>query len=324
MMRPTRHRLMTWTAGLCALSLLIGCAEEQPVPEAEAPRAISPRERPVQAEVVALPSATSQALAQYYVRLQNDLRGRGLLRTDDGHDAPFTDTVLARNFIRVALFDEYTDLGHRFAARASESHLRRWEQPIRMQTVFGATVPLEQRQTDRAEVTAYAARLAEISGLSITPNASDPNYLVIFAGEDDRSSFAPMLRQFIPGISDSAMLALMNPDRSTLCLVVAFGETGQSNTYTRAIALIRGEHPQLIRSACINEELAQGLGLANDDMMVRPSIFNDSEEFALLTTHDALLLKMLYDPRLRPGMTIDEATPIVNQIATELMTVPPA
>ena len=60
------------------------------------------------------------------------------------------------------------------------------------------------------------------------------------------------------------------------------------------------------------------MGLANDSPAARPSVFNDDEEFALLTRHDELLLRMLYDPRLRPGMTEAEARPIITDIATEL------
>ena len=47
----------------------------------------------------------------------------------------------------------------------------------------------------------------------------------------------------------------------------------------------------------------------------RPSIFNDDEEFALLTTQDELMLKMLYDPRLQPGMDAAQAAPIAPIIA---------
>ena len=100
--------------------------------------------------------------------------------------------------------------------------------------------------------------------------------------------------------------------------MIAFSEAG-STTYTKAVALIRGEHPDLLRLACIHEELAQGLGLANDSPQARPSIFNDDEEFGLLTTHDELLLRMLYDPRLTPGMSAAEAAPIARRIASELM-----
>jgi hypothetical protein len=47
---------------------------------------------------------------------------------------------------------------------------------------------------------------------------------------------------------------------------------------------------------------------------VRPSIFNDDGEFALLTEHDEHLLRILYDPRLKPGMTAEEAMPLVRRI----------
>ena len=111
---------------------------------------------------------------------------------------------------------------------------------------------------------------------------------------------------------------MLNLPRDQLCIVVAFSE-GDASSYSRAIAIIRGEHPDLLRTSCIHEELAQGLGLANDSPQARPSIFNDDEEFGLLTTHDELLLKILYDPRLRIGMSAAEAAPIARQIAREIM-----
>jgi hypothetical protein len=92
-----------------------------------------------------------------------------------------------------------------------------------------------------------------------------------------------------------------------------------SDLYTQAVAVVRAEHPDLLRLSCIHEELAQGLGLANDSPSARPSIFNDDEEFALLTPQDELMLRILYDRRLKPGMTADEARPIVERIAAELM-----
>ena len=71
--------------------------------------------------------------------------------------------------------------------------------------------------------------------------------------------------------------------------------------YSAVIILIRAEHPPLTRLSCVHEEMAQAMGLPNDSPEARPSLFNDSLEFALLTEHDAILLRMLYDPRLRPG-----------------------
>jgi hypothetical protein len=106
-------------------------------------------------------------------------------------------------------------------------------------------------------------------------------------------------------------------DRYTYCSVYAFSDRTNPDTYVAAIAVIKAEHPDLLRLSCLHEELAQGLGLANDSPAARPSIFNDDEEFALLTTHDEILLSILYDPRLRPGMTPAEARPIVTRLAAE-------
>ena len=89
--------------------------------------------------------------------------------------------------------------------------------------------------------------------------------------------------------------------------------------YVQAVAVVRAELPDALRLSCYHEELAQGLGLANDSPRARPSIFNDDEEFAWLTKMDEKLLRILYDPRLRPGMTEAEAGPLVETIAAELM-----
>ena len=78
-------------------------------------------------------------------------------------------------------------------------------------------------------------------------------------------------------------------------------------------------NPDLLRLSCIHEEIAQGLGLSNDSPAARPSVFNDDEEFGLLTTHDEFLLRILYDPRMRPGMNEIEAREQAELIASELM-----
>lgn len=233
-----------------------------------------------------------------------------------GPDTPFTDTVLARNFVRIALFNEYRDDSDFTRPQATVSKLRRWTQPIRMSVEFGQTVPLDQRAQDVASVSAYAARLSRLSNVAITLTNEDPNFRVLFLGEDDRRAYGDRLRALIPNISDATVRTFVNLPREQLCVVIGTFAPDRSS-YTKAIALIRAEHPNLMRTACIHEELAQGMGLANDSPQARPSIFNDDEEFALLTNHDELLLRMLYDPRLETGMDPATAAPIARAIARD-------
>jgi len=264
-------------------------------------------------------SARSLALAAYYHRVQNGLVSQGLIRTDGGGpDVPFTQHDLVENFIRIALYDEYTTLSGQVVARQTPSTLRRWDKPVRMSLEFGASVPEAQRKKDRDTVTRFAARLSRLTHLPITMSGRAPNFRVLVLNEDERLKIGPRLRAYLPGISEAEVDTIVHMAKSTFCLVVAWKPPAEP-AYQQAVAVIRGEHPDLQRTACFHEELAQGLGLSNDSPAARPSIFNDDEEFGYLTAQDELMLRMLYDPRMKPGMTPEEARPVAEIIAAELM-----
>ena len=127
----------------------------------------------------------------------------------------------------------------------------------------------------------------------------------------------------VAGTSAAALRSVLDMAPDIYCTAFSYS-TGASPVYDRSLAVIRVELPDLMTSACIHEEIAQGLGLVNDSPSARPSIFNDDEEFALLTRQDELMLRLLYDLRLRPGMTLEEARPIVARIAAELTGEPPS
>jgi hypothetical protein len=298
---------------MLAAAALTACVT---VPDAPPP----PQPEPLVTPAPKPPSAASLAARAHYARVERDLRAQGLLRTDSGRrDAPFTAEDLARNFMRIALYDELVDEGGTFVPQERASELRRWGGPIRMRAIFGDSVPEAQRAKDRATLAAYAARLSRVTGLPIgMTEGADANFDVVFLAEDERWRSAGLLRSLVPTISTSAINTVIMMPRDVFCMVFAISE-GDSPVYRQAVAVIRAEHPDTLRTACIHEEIAQALGLPNDSRRARPSIFNDDEEFALLTPHDELLLRILYDRRLRPGMKAEEARPIVETIARQLV-----
>lgn len=307
-------RRFTW-GGALALALA-GCSAPPPPSVAPAPSAPIAQAAPAAAPA---PSAASMALMRHYQRLQDDLLTQGLLRGDGGGaDTPFDAEILARNFIRIALFNEYREDGNFRAGRGGLAPLRRWEQPIAMQVQFSATVPPAQAEQDRAAVATFAARLSRLTGVPIRQTDQGGNFHVLFLDEDDRRAFGPQLRALVPQISDQMVRNIENLPRDQLCLVIGVFDPARAS-YRTAVALIRAEHPSLMRAACIHEELAQGMGLPNDSPAARPSIFNDDEEFALLTRHDEWLLRILYDPRLQAGMNPATAAPIAQQIARDYL-----
>lgn len=302
--------------GPCLVALVMALALaacDMPAPSAPAPTAPRPP-----AEGRDTPSARSMALAAHYARTERDLRNRGLLRTDGGGpDTPWTETDLLRNFERIVFFDEYAPGAGFRSSSGRPSGLRKWTQPVRFGLEFGATVPQEQRAADRDTVADYAARLARATRHRITTVNRGANFHVLVMSEDDRAEGLARVRALAPDIDPATFGVFRDMPRSIHCLVVAFSDEGDPHSYDLAIAWVRAEHPPLMREACFHEEMAQGLGLADDSPRARPSIFNDDEEFALLTTHDEALLRLLYQPDLRPGMTPDEARPILRRLLDE-------
>ncbi len=303
-------------ATVAASLLLCACALRPPIEPTAKPVA-----RP--AGLVALPaplidrptSEASAKLRSYFNQVQQAQLSQGLMRQDGGGpDTPYTSDMLARNFEQVAFYNEYNA---NFSGRGEKTLMRRWTAPVRMAIVFGESVPPSERESDTAAVRAYAGRLAGVTGHPITVGGA-PNFMVIIASEDDRDAALNEVAKRIPSVTPASLAALRDLRRDTYCIVAAYAGGADPSTYTAAVAVIRAENPSLMRLSCIHEELAQGLGLANDSPTARPSIFNDDDEFALLTRHDEHLLKMLYDPRLRPGMSAEQAAPIVRIIAREL------
>lgn len=311
------HGLSRMALASAALAALCACDPglQSSLTPQERPEGIAPIGNTVTPQ-----SARSQDLARYYEKVQNDLLTRGLLRTDGGGpDTPYDADDLARNFEVIAFYDEYSRGAISVSDRRAGGLLSRWDGPVRITTEFGASVPLEQRSKDKSDIDAFAARLARLTNHPISPAARNGNFHVFVAGEDDSAFVQARLKRLLPSFGPDELALFNNLPRSFYCLVVAISGNGDPQNYTRAVALIRAEHPDLVRLSCIHEEISQGLGLPNDSPRARPSIFNDDDEFALLTSHDEKLLSMLYDPRLRQGMSADEARPVTRILARELM-----
>ena len=308
--RPT-IRALACVGALGAMVALNACTMFESV-------GAKPQARPANLDTSAaraVPSPDSEALTRYYTRLQSHLLAQDLLRTGGGGvDTPYSPEDVARNFERIAFYNEYARGAGLRASNEGPDILRRWEKPVRMSVEYGDTVTEEVRDTDTRVIRDYAARLSRITGHSISLNDRNSNFHVIVSTEDDRDAIVERVKELAPGIGSATVGIIRNPPRSIYCLVLTFISPDTPATYDKAIALIRAEQPALMRQSCIHEELAQGLGLGNDSATARPSIFNDDEEFALLTSHDEELLRLLYHPTLKPGMSLNQARPLISRI----------
>ena len=265
-------------------------------------------------------SFESIQLEKYYNRTSQRLRARGLLRTDKGRlDSLYSTQNLIENFEKIALYNEYIIKNNEFIPQEKESNLKRWNRAIKINIIHGENSSNKQIKIDKKNISIFTRRLASITGLEMSISEVDANFIILFLDLDERRDFGQKLSQLMPQLTPAMIETITSSPRSTFCSAFSLSEPPKNYEYTAALVLIKSEHSKVMRKSCIHEEMAQSLGLTNDSKSARPSIFNDDEEFALLTRHDELLLKILYDKRLKPGMNNKIALPIVRQIAEELM-----
>lgn len=72
------------------------------------------------------------------------------------------------------------------------------------------------------------------------------------------------------------------------------------------------------RSDCLTHELLHALGWRGHTHRIRSAISYAHGETEM-TRWDRLMMRTLYDPRLRPGVSKEEAMPVVRAILTELI-----
>ncbi|HSH86536.1 MAG TPA: DUF2927 domain-containing protein [Methylophilus sp.] len=200
---------------------------------------------------------------------------------------------LQQAFTEIALHNEYTP---------GEQPVRKWQQPIK--------VWLE-HHSDQSEQHALLAKyhfkhLAKITGhpISFASSRQDANFIVVF-------SHLQLWRNDIALVSGDLFT---KPPEDAVC-VFGLG-LDPKKAITRAWVVIpvdyAQEHRQLL--SCIVEETTQAMGLPSDSDKVFPSIFNDHTPESLLTGLDALLLKILYQPSIKPGMRAAQVKPILANI----------
>jgi Protein of unknown function (DUF2927) len=252
------------------------------------------------AAAIGLAACSGMARKDLFQTYQSEMQLRGFLRTEaDPPDVPYTNARLVENFRRIAFYTYPNDERH------VPKPLTKWQGPVRY-VVMGT-------EGDVAQVDGLMRRLSGLTGLEIERVGEDEaNFVVLLLDEGEqhaaRHAFVDadsraFFDGFVSAIFDCGAIADWSDDDPEI---------------TRALVYLHGDLSGLYRRLCFHEEISQSLGLFNDDPTVRPSIFNDDDEFALLTRHDEYLLRILYDPRLRSGMTPEEAMPLVVRIVEEL------
>ena len=82
----------------------------------------------------------------------------------------------------------------------------------------------------------------------------------------------------------------------------------------RAEAILPVDAGEFAFYDCAYEELLQALGVINDDSSVPWTMFNDNVQMGFFDVYDQYLLNILYDPRVRPGMSKGDLDKLLPEV----------
>jgi hypothetical protein len=226
-------------------------------------------------------------------------------------DLPPNETIL-RNFEIIAFGNEHTGLRY--------DHVRKWVDPIRLGIQVGYDYPdyfeqfVRQHAEDLRRLTGhpvelyYSPKMAKAKRLPAGFDRNKVNVILFYAPvKEVPKAIAKYFK------NDMAEIAKMI--RTSQCFARYWT---RKNEIRSAIVIFFAEETQERTRQCVIEELTQLLGLANDSDQVNPSIFNDRSPYIDLTKHDRLMVRLLYDKRIMPGMPRAEALKVSRQILREL------
>lgn len=224
-------------------------------------------------------------------------------------ETPYTRSDLLRNFLSIALRAEAAD---DLDAEGGIS-ISKWQGPVRYR-LAGA------QPRDRVQIAALSQRLGQLTGLDIREalDAERYNMDIRFVPRAYRGvEIQELLATDWLGPSVTALATNWRDHEFDRCFTLTTRHPSTGVTGTAHI-FIKDELSPIWRETCIIEEMAQSLGLLNDDPRANPSIFNDDGAYQSLTSHDELLLQVLYDPRIMPGMRHSDVVPLAEEVIADL------
>ena len=101
------------------------------------------------------------------------------------------------------------------------------------------------------------------------------------------------------------------------CYFLMWHNEGQG-VIDRVVIVVNADRIQSRTEHCLLEEMTQSLGLPNDTASAWTSIFSNEGFVTTLTRADKIIIKTLYDPRLKPAMEREEAMALARRIIGEL------
>jgi hypothetical protein len=210
----------------------------------------------------------------------------------------FTDTEIVDGFFKVAF-------GAELHVGGPADRIRKFDRPVR---IF---IDSRAKPDRRAEVAAAIADIrARVRHLDIatTDKREDANVEAVLVRDRD-------LVSTLAQIYGTKRASQIERELQPQCLSSLIKDETFRIMHSRVILVV--DVGTFVFSDCLYEELLQALGPSNDTN-VRWTMFNDDVHMGFFGVYDQYLINILYDPRIKAGMTAAEVKALLPEVLPDV------
>ena len=200
------------------------------------------------------------------------------------------------------------------SAHLAPQPLRKWVKPIRVSVIGTGPSKVSSLVQSHLEHLKYLTK----HDIEYLPQG-DVNYVVLMTPDiatDVLTTHRALARNFF--VSDAVMEQTVNSHRgkSQCYYVTAWNDA----LIQGALVVVPSGRDIATIYLCLIRQMAQALGLLYNGASPDFSVFSNATRFVDLTTQDMTFLRMLYDPRLKPGMSLDDVRRLAPEILRDIET----
>jgi len=210
----------------------------------------------------------------------------------------FTDAEIVEGFLKTSFGAEY-----QLAGRVDR--IRKYDSPVR---VF-AEGSRADRKAQLAKVVADIGQRVQHLDIAMIDKAEDANITVQLVRDRD-------LTRTIAKNYGSERAKEIKTSLDPQCLS-AFRKNERFEI-THSDVILTVDTGDFVFLDCAYEELLQSLGPINDTSSVPWTMFNDEVSMGYFDVYDQYILNLLYDPRIKPGMTVEQVKAVLPEALADV------
>jgi hypothetical protein len=211
----------------------------------------------------------------------------------------FTDHEILDGFFKIAFGAEY-----HLAGRVDR--IRKYDWPVRV-SVEG--VDRADRKAQLAKVVADIARRVRHLDIAMADSADAANVTVRLVRDRD-------LNRTIATLYGARRAREIHTSLDPQCL--SGFRKNEAFEIEHSDVILTVDNGDFVFLDCAYEELLQSLGPINDTNSVPWTMFNDDVQMGFFDIYDQYILNILYDPRIKAGMTVQETKAVLPQVMIDV------